>query len=135
MSSKLHFSTISFRPLPLPKSWQSAIRLRLQIFHSTISLPHKKLLFRKFLMTSLRVICGLGPPQSKILATPMDLKYLQKWSCISLRSCCNAAHGLHQDCTIAQIRSSVTRQTHALRAIFILFIAPPFFFAQELHVY
>ena len=68
----LHFSTISFRPLPLPTSWQSAIRLRLQIFHSTISLPHKKLLFRKFLMTSLHVICGLGPPpQSKILATPM----------------------------------------------------------------
>ena len=34
--------------------------------------PTKKLLFRKFLMTSLRVICGLGPPpQSKILATPM----------------------------------------------------------------
>ena len=55
-------ASISFRPLPLPKSWQSAIRLRLQIFHSTISLPHKKLLFRKFLMTSLRVICGLGPP-------------------------------------------------------------------------
>ena len=23
-------------------------------------------------MTSLHVICGLGPPQSKILATPMD---------------------------------------------------------------
>ena len=61
----LHFSTISFRPLPLPKSWQSAIRLRLQIFRSTISLPHKKLLFRKFLMTSLRVICGLGPPNQK----------------------------------------------------------------------
>ena len=61
----LHFSTISFRPLPLPKSWQSAIRLRLQIFHSTISLPHKKLLFRKFLMTSLRMICGLGPPPIK----------------------------------------------------------------------
>ena len=74
-SSKLDFytfSTISFRPLPLPKSWLSAIRLRLQIFHSTISLPYKKLLFRKFLMTSLRVICGLGPHQSKILAaTPM----------------------------------------------------------------
>ena len=73
--SLIRFSTISFRPLPLPKSWQSAIRLRLQIFHSTISLPHKKLLFRKFLMTSLRVICGLGPPQSKILATPMVPTY------------------------------------------------------------
>ena len=67
----LRFLTISFRPFLLPKSWQSAIRLRLQIFHSTISLPHKKLLFRKFLMTSLCVICGLGPPESKILATPM----------------------------------------------------------------
>ena len=67
----LHFLTISFRPLPLPKSWLSAIRLRLQIFHSTISLPHKKFLFRKFLVTSLHLICGLGPSQSKILATPM----------------------------------------------------------------
>ena len=76
----LHFSTISFRSLSLPKSWQSAIRLRLQIFHSTISLLHKKLLFRKFLMTSLRVICGLAPPQSKILATPMLTTH---------RLCCN----------------------------------------------
>ena len=25
-------------------------------------------------MTSLHVICGLGPPQSKILATPMAVK-------------------------------------------------------------
>ena len=63
--SLIRFSTISFRPLPLPKFWQSAIRLRLQILHSTISLPHKKLLFRKFLMTSLRVICGLGPLNQK----------------------------------------------------------------------
>ena len=59
------FLTISFRPLPLSKSWLSAIRLQLQIFHSTISLPHKKFLFRKFLMTSLHVICGLGPPNQK----------------------------------------------------------------------
>ena len=36
------FLTICFRPLPLPKSWLSANRLRLQIFHSTISLPHEK---------------------------------------------------------------------------------------------
>ena len=67
-SSKLDFYTFqrfTFRPLPLPKSWQSAIRLRLQIFHSTISLPHKKLLFRKFLMMSLRVICGSGPPPNQ----------------------------------------------------------------------
>ena len=35
-------ATPMFRPLPLPKSWLSANRLRLQIFHSTISLPHKK---------------------------------------------------------------------------------------------
>ena len=45
---------------------------QLLIFHSTISLSHKKFLFRKFLMTSLHVICGLPPPpQSKIPATPM----------------------------------------------------------------
>ena len=61
----LHFLIISFRPLPLSKSWLSAIRLRLQIFHSTICLPHKNFLFRKFLMTSLHVICGLAPPNQK----------------------------------------------------------------------
>ena len=71
LSSTFTLLTISFCPLPLPKSWLSAIRLRLQIFHSTISLPNKKFLFRKFLMTSLHVICGLGPPQLKILAAPM----------------------------------------------------------------
>ena len=70
----LHILTISFRPLPLPKSWLSANRLRLQIFHSTISLPHKKFLFRKFLITSLHVICGLPPPQLKILASLMAYK-------------------------------------------------------------
>ena len=46
-------------------------RPRLLIIHSTISLSHKKFLFRKFLMTSLHVIFGLALPQSKILATPM----------------------------------------------------------------
>ena len=68
---RLHFLTIWFHPLPLPKSRWSANRLQLQIFHSTISLPRKKFLFWKFLMTSLHMICGLVPPQSKILATPM----------------------------------------------------------------
>ena len=37
-----------------------------------ISLPFKKFLFQKFVMTSLHVICGLGTPQSKTLATPME---------------------------------------------------------------
>ena len=41
------FLTISFRPLPLPKSWLNANRLQQQIFHSTISLPDKKFLFLK----------------------------------------------------------------------------------------
>ena len=57
----MHFLTTSFRPLPLPKSWLSDNRLRSQIFHSMISLPHKKFFFQKFLMTSLHVICSLGP--------------------------------------------------------------------------
>ena len=35
---------------------------RLLIFHSTISLPHKKFLFQRFLMTSLHVICNSYPP-------------------------------------------------------------------------
>ena len=34
-------------------------------------MPRKKFLFRKFLMTPLHVICGLPPPQSQILATPV----------------------------------------------------------------
>ena len=38
---------------------------------TTISLLHKKFLLQKFLMTSLHVICGLAPPQSKILGTPI----------------------------------------------------------------
>ena len=41
------------------------------MFHSTMSLLPEKNPVSKFLMTSLHVICGLGPPQSKILATPM----------------------------------------------------------------
>ena len=57
----LHFPTISFRPFSLPKSWLSANGLQLQIFHSMISLPHKKFLFGKFLMTSMHAICSLGP--------------------------------------------------------------------------
>ena len=36
-----------------------------------MSWPHKKFLFWKFLMTPLHVICGLAPPQSKILVMPM----------------------------------------------------------------
>ena len=49
-----------------------ADRQRFQIFHPLISLSHKNFLFGKFLMTSLHVICNLGLPQSKILATPMN---------------------------------------------------------------
>ena len=61
-----HFLTIILSPLPSAKSRLSAKhRPRLLIFHSTISLPHKKFLFRKFMMTSLLVICGLGPPNQK----------------------------------------------------------------------
>ena len=40
-------------------------RPRLPIFHSTISLPLKKIPFSRFLMTSLHVICGLAPPGIK----------------------------------------------------------------------
>ena len=68
----LLFLTINFRPLPIPKSWLSAYRLQLQIFQSTISLAHKKVLFWKFLMTSLHMICGLGPPNQK--------SWLRVWS-------------------------------------------------------
>ena len=37
-------------------------RSRLLIFHLSIFFAHKKFLFQKFLITSLRVIFGLGPP-------------------------------------------------------------------------
>ena len=67
---------ISFRPLPLPKSWLSANRLQLQVFHSTISFPHKNFLFWKFLMTSLHVICALGPPNQKSWLLLWDRLYL-----------------------------------------------------------
>ena len=60
-----HLDFLRIRTLPLPKSWLSANRLQLQIFQSTISLAHKKILFSKVLMTSLHVICGLGPPNQK----------------------------------------------------------------------
>ena len=56
------FQQLVFRPLPLPKSWQSAIRLRLQIFHSTISLPHKKLLFSKISDDVIACDLWFGPP-------------------------------------------------------------------------
>ena len=52
-----------FKPYPFRKlSVKCQTRPRLLIFHSTISLSHKKFLFQKFLMTSLHVIFGLAPP-------------------------------------------------------------------------
>ena len=46
---------------PIATGFQMALPYK-KIFHSTISLPYKKFFFWKFLMTSLHVICGLGPP-------------------------------------------------------------------------
>ena len=52
--------------LPLTSSQLRAnIRQRLLIFHYTISLPPQKIPFSKFLMTSLQVICGFGPPPNQ----------------------------------------------------------------------
>ena len=51
-----------FKPSPFRKlSVKCQTRPRLPIFHSTISLSHKKFLFRKFLMTLLQVIFNLPP--------------------------------------------------------------------------
>ena len=61
----LNILTINLSPLSLARSWLSANRPQLQIFHSTISLPHKKFFFSKFLMTLLQVICGLDTPSQK----------------------------------------------------------------------
>ena len=41
----------------------------------------QKILFGKMLMTSLRVICGLGLPQSKILGTPLNWRSPEKLFC------------------------------------------------------
>ena len=55
-----------FKPSPFRKlSVKCQTRPRLLIFHSTISLSKRKFLFRKFLMTSLHVICGLAPPPNQ----------------------------------------------------------------------
>ena len=72
------FKHFRFLTLGLMHSPFSAIlikcqtRPRLLIIRSTISLPHKKFLSQKFLMTSLRMICGLPLTQLKILATIMQ---------------------------------------------------------------
>ena len=60
-SPNLDMFTLGLSPLPFAKSGQVQNRSRLLIFHSALSLPHKNLLFQKFLLTSLHVICGLGP--------------------------------------------------------------------------
>ena len=58
-------------------------RSRLLIFQSTKSLSRKKFLFRKVVMTSLRLICGLPPPPKSRLrlcvskcTTLLKLNYL-----------------------------------------------------------
>ena len=76
MSSKLDFYTFQRLVFALslyqkPGKVPSGYGFRSSILRYLC--PTKKLLFRKFLMTSLRVICGLAPPQSKILATPLHL--------------------------------------------------------------
>ena len=55
----------SFKCSFFAKSWLSANRQRFQILHPTISLSPKKFLIWKILMTSLQVICGLGPPPNQ----------------------------------------------------------------------
>ena len=62
-----------FKPSPFEKlSVKCQIRPRLLIFHSAISLSHKKFLFWKFLRRHCMWLLVWAPlPQSKILATPM----------------------------------------------------------------
>ena len=53
------------------------------MFHSMISLSYKKFLFRKFLMTSMHVICGLGFPlnQKSLLRLSYKIRFksAQNW--------------------------------------------------------
>ena len=58
--------TLGLSPLFMAKSWLCfKHRLRLLIFHSTISLARKNFFIQKFMVTSLQVICGLGPTNQK----------------------------------------------------------------------
>ena len=63
-----------YKPSPLYKiQVKYQTKPQLLIFDFTLSLPHKKLLFWKFFMTSLNLICGFLPlPQSTSLAEPMQ---------------------------------------------------------------
>ena len=63
--SHFHILTIDLSPPPRTSSYlRASTRLRLLISHST-SLPPQIVPLSKFLMTSLYVICGLGPPNQK----------------------------------------------------------------------
>ena len=58
----LHFSTISLKPSPFSKILVKCQYATASDFYYTISLSHKKFLLYKFFITSLHVICVLGPP-------------------------------------------------------------------------
>ena len=58
-------------------------------------------------MTSLHVICGLGPPQSKILATPMpNPPTIMRWSNIPCKL--ELRHTRIRDIVKSKTRKSVT---------------------------
>ena len=90
----LHFLIISFRPFPLPKSWLRANRLRLQIFHSTISLPSQKVpFFENFWWRHCMWFVVWGPPNQKF--------WLRLWLSYTLL---NLATKLHID-AVQQIQN------------------------------
>ena len=97
-----------FKPSTFSKIlFKCQIRPRLLIFHSTISLYHKKFLFRKFLMTSLHAICGLPPSQLKILAKPMfeTLQTLVLLSTQLVRLLSPGCQNLNNNCTLFRIET------------------------------
>ena len=73
-----HFLTISLGPLLSVKSWLSAKAGRGFSFSILRYVcPHKKFRFRKFLMTSLHVICCLPPPPPP--PPPNQKSWLHLW--------------------------------------------------------
>ena len=69
MSPNLHIYTFYFwfklSPLSQNSGYVPTNRLRLLNVPFTISWSHKKLIFPRFLVTSLHVICGWPPPNQK----------------------------------------------------------------------
>ena len=78
----LHFLTISFRPLPLPKSWLSATDYSFRSSILRYLFAPQKVPFLKISDDVIAMWFVVWAPQSKILATPMLPTVALNWSMI-----------------------------------------------------